>query len=84
MPQYNYKCLQCGHTLEVFNRSIADRDDQYCPLCRAYMIRPIQSNLVSIEPNDEVTLENVADVPITFATKTKRDAFLREKGWAQD
>ncbi|HNY91905.1 MAG TPA: zinc ribbon domain-containing protein [bacterium] len=35
MPIYEYRCSDCGHRFEVFQRMGADGSDLQCPLCAA-------------------------------------------------
>ncbi|HPN33237.1 MAG TPA: zinc ribbon domain-containing protein [bacterium] len=35
MPIYEYRCTQCGHAFEAFQRMGADGQDLTCPKCQA-------------------------------------------------
>lgn len=40
MPTYDYKCLQCSYTFELF-QSIKDDPIKYCPVCKGEVKRLI-------------------------------------------
>ncbi len=47
MPTYDYKCLDCGHTFEAFQR-IAEGHLTNCPLCNGHIRRLIGAGTAPI------------------------------------
>ena len=37
MPNYDYRCSECGHEFEVF-QSIKDKPKKRCPCCRKHKL----------------------------------------------
>ncbi len=79
MPLYSYKCPECSHTDEFFHR-MEDRDKQFCPECDHKMDRPVVANACMVEIWKPLTLEHIADEPMTFNSKKElRDYCKKSK-----
>lgn len=47
MPIYEYRCRQCGHTFEAFQRVGADGSDLMCPKCNTSRPEKLFSSFAS-------------------------------------
>ncbi len=47
MPTYDYKCLDCGHTFEEFQK-ITDQPLSKCPVCEGHVKRLISAGAAPI------------------------------------
>lgn len=47
MPIYEYRCRQCGHTFDAFQRVGADGSDLVCPKCNAAKPEKLFSSFAS-------------------------------------
>jgi len=68
MPIRVYVCKKCGVRQENFYHHYEIQEIK-CPLCKKQMIRPITENMARPDYWKPITLEHIADTPLTFNTR---------------
>jgi len=76
MPLYHYQCPKCLKERDEFNR-IKDRNSVICS-CGERMIRPIRQNKTFLDIWKPLTLEHIADEPMTFNSRKELTKYCRE------
>lgn len=87
MPTYDYKCLDCGHTFEHFQRITEDPLDQ-CPVCSGHVKRLIGAGSTPIfkgsgfyqtDYKNKSTSKSSIDKP-TSSTKSDKSSSEKKSG----
>lgn len=84
MPTYDYRCLNCGHNLEMY-RAISERNNVVrCPDCNSSMERYMDSQHAHGVVGDEWPggkwFENLGPHPVKLYSNTERKKIMKERG----
>ena len=58
--------------------------NKHCQHCRRKMKRLIRDNLPRVDIFSPITLDNVAEEPMTFESRHQLNTFLDSKGFTRD
>lgn len=79
MPLFPLKCHNCDHTFEEFCTR-QERDAVLCPVCKGPTFLVWNELLVNADYWQPITLEHIADEPMTFTRREDLQKYCKEKG----
>ena len=80
MPSYDYRCEKCEFEVDLVLKMKDRMRKFYCGKCGGKMKQFIKR--FTIDPWKPITLDHIADTPLTFKKRSDLRRYCRERGWA--